>query len=476
MNATQSLEMAQYRVASHYIGKLRQIDVAIQGNRENSAYWFQLIEQDWTQIKHWQQWSVLQSKENLQNAKLCMEFATEGHEYFSVRQSTLDRLIWYRAALVAAQQTGDERRERQLLYSVGSTAYQIGNFEEAEQCAKRLLDLGEIAKDYHSLGDGWFITGNLHSHRTELDAAEAAFRKAAAYFERSKAELMLGHAEQGIARVLIFRGHYEEALVYATHYLSIIQAYGREADFSLAFQTLSNIHTRLGNLVAAKEYALKAVENSRRLGYVRMIPSNLLILGYAELGLNELESAWEHFQETITASRINSAKFDLAAATYSLGDVRIRQNNFTEAMNYFEQALALANESHIAAYQSLCSIVIAYIQATMHEVNTASLSLRVGAQIALQINSNILLAKALISAVKLCQEMGKLTTAAEWSGLLVMHSEHAEPKIVDEICNQLEVVLGSDSYRAAFKRGQQFRLDTTITELISLIDASVFKS
>ncbi len=138
---------------------------------------------------------------------------------------------------------------------------------------------------------------------------------------------------QGIARIMIFRGRYDEALIYATRYMEIIAAAGREIDFSLAYHTLSNIYTRLGNLHEAKSYALKAVENSRRLGYVKMIPGNLLILGYAELALNELDAAWDHFQETITASRANQSDFNLTAATYSLGDVRLRQNNLAEALS-----------------------------------------------------------------------------------------------------------------------------------------------
>jgi tetratricopeptide (TPR) repeat protein len=303
MIETPILQAVQYRLTQHYIGKLRQANLALEHTRENSNYWFRLIEQDWAQIKNWQEWTSVRSADDLQCALFCVTFGAEGHEYVSVRQSPAERLIWYRQALVAAQQIGDAHKERMLLYHVGTTSYQVGDIEEAEQCAKRLLAVGRSPKDRLSLGDGWFIIGNIHSHRTELDAAESAFRKALKHFEACHAEMMLGHAAQGIARIMIFRGQYEEALTYATQYLKIIEAAGRESDFSLAYHTLSNIHIRLGNLDEAKNYGLKAVEIARRLGYIRMIPSNLLMLGYAELALNELDSAWDHFQETITAAR-----------------------------------------------------------------------------------------------------------------------------------------------------------------------------
>ncbi len=472
MIATQLLETAQYRLATHYVSKLKQVDLALQRNRENSSYWFRLIEQDWAQIKHWQQWAASRSANNPQSAQLCVAFATEGHEYVSIRQSTTDRLVWYRQALAAAEANGDATRARRLLYHVGSTAYQVGNYEEAEQYAKRLLEIGRQSKDRLSLGDGWFITGNLHSHRTELDAAESAFRKAVQYFESCHAEMMVGHAVQGIARIMLFRGQYEEALAHAAHYLSIIQAFGREADFSLAYQTLSNIHTRLGNLEEAKSYGLKAVEISRRLGFVRMVPSNLLILGYAEIALNELDAAWGHFQETITASRIYSAKFDLTAATYSLGDVRMRQNKYAEALGYYQEAFDLANQSRIAAYQSLCSLAIAYIKAIQHEVDASRSALHVGAEIALQIKSAILLAKALIPAVKLWQEIGQLEPAAEWSGLLTIRTEHAEPKLVDSLCKALEAEIGKAQYQLAAERGKRLSLEAAVAQVLNALSST----
>ena len=469
MIASQPLETVQHRLAQHYVTKLRQVGQALQRNRENSSHWFRVLEQDWAQIKHWQQWTADHSNDNVQSAELCVAFGTDGHEYLTIRQSTGERLIWYRQALAAAQQRSDDKRVWQLLYDVGAMAYQTGAFEEAEQCAKRLLEIGKTAKDRLSLGHGWFITGNLHSHHSELDAAEAAFNKALKNFERCHAEMMVGHALQGIARIMIFRGQYQEALIHAERYLSIIQTFGREADFSLAYHTLSNIHTRLGNLSDAKGYALKAVDNSRRLGFVRMLPSNLLILGYAELALNELDAAWDHFQETITGSRRNSAKFDLTAATYSLGDVRMRQKQYSEALSYYQEALNLANESRIAAYQSLCSLQMAYIYALRHEIDESRKVLQVGAEIALHMKSDILLAKALIPAVKLWQDMDESETAAEWSGLLSIRTEHAEPQLVQNICKVLEAEIGTEFYQQAAKRGQQLRLDAAVSNMLKML-------
>lgn len=467
----QNMETAQYRLAEHYIGKLRRANIGLQHKRANSDHWFQLVEDDWSQIRNWQRWTAARSRQNIRCAQLCLDFGMDGLEYVSVRQSPAERLLWYRQALEAAQACGEEQKARRMLYMVGTTAYQSGGYEEAEQCGKRLLELGRSANDHLSQGEGWFITGNLHAHRTELDAAEAAFSRALSHFETCGDDMMAGHALQGLARVMLFRGKYDAALLYANRYMQIITAAGRESDFCLAYHTLSNIHTRLGNLNEAKSYAQKAVAIARRLSFVRMIPSNLLILGYAELALNELDAARGHFLEVVVAARASSAAFDLTAATYSLGDVCLRREQHDEALRYYQEALALANESRIAAYRSLCSIVIAYIQVLHHEIEAAQAALRTGAEVALQINSDILLAKALIPAVVLWQALGKLDAAAELSGLLTAHPEHAEQKLVERICQTLETAVSSQSYAAAAARGQQLKLDEAVRTLVAALAA-----
>ncbi|MEZ4672026.1 MAG: hypothetical protein R3E39_29325 [Anaerolineae bacterium] len=468
---TQTLESAQYRLVEHYIEKLRRANLGLRDKRHNSNHWFQQVEDDWAQIRSWQRWTATRSQSNRRCAQLCVHFGMDGDEYVSVRQSPTERLLWYRQALQAAQVCDDSERERRLLYLVGTTAYQSGGYEEAEQCSQQLLQAGRAAKDQQAQGEGWFITGNLHSHRTELDAAEAAFHKAVKHFEKGGVEIMAGHAVQGLARIMIFRGNYDAALKYATRYMQIIEAAGRESDYCLAYHTLSNIHTRLGNLQDAKSYAQNAVAIARRLGYLRMIPSNVLMLGYAELALEELDAAWGHFQEVVEAARANSAAFDLTAATYSLGDVCLRRGQYAEALRHYQDALAVAVESRIAAYRSLCAISMAQAHMRLHDSAAAQETLKTGAEVALQIKSDILLAKALIPAMMLWQALGKLEAAAELAGLLTLHTEHGEQKTVEPIAHELEATLGRTVYAAAAGRGQQRKLDEVVKALLAQLPA-----
>ena len=150
--------------------------------------------------------------------------------------------------------------------------------------------------------------------------------------------------------------------------------------------------------------------------------------------------------------------------------MRLRQNNYAEALDYYQQALALAVESRIAAYRSLCSIGIAYIHALHHEIDASRSALREGADVALQIKSDILMAKALIPAVKLWQVTNNAEQAAVLSGLLTLHPEHAEQKLVDELCKELETEMGVVSYQGAVVRGKQLKLDAAVKELLLLLN------
>lgn len=124
----------------------------------------------------------------------------------------------------------------------------------------------------------------------------------------------------------------------------------------------------------------------------------------------------------------------------------------------------------LAAYRSLCSTGIAFIYTLQHEYAAARGALRTAAETALEIKSDILLAKALIPATKLWQETGRLETAAEWSGLLLLHPEHAEQQTVDAICAQLQAEIGTSRYLSAAERGKTLTLKNAVTDVLRQLD------
>ena len=240
MTTALSLSTAQFRLARHYVDVMRRANAAIQRGHGNRAYWYNRIEQDWGQIRHWQTWSAEASEADREHSQVCLDFSIQGLEILRVRQSPPERIAWLRQALEVAQRIDDGAAERTILHELGHTYFLIGEGDEAEQTAQHLLEIAEASKDDFNIGRAWYVLGQVGIFRGTLDVAEDAFRKSVVLLERAEAEAELGRAFQGMGRTAMYRGDNQSAYDYFLRYLNIVEDSGREAEQGPAYLTMSS--------------------------------------------------------------------------------------------------------------------------------------------------------------------------------------------------------------------------------------------
>ena len=68
------LAQAEYRLAQHYLNKLRRLNDAIRRGRANASYAVAEFDLEWDQIKHWQSWTCRSEADDAARALLCIEF------------------------------------------------------------------------------------------------------------------------------------------------------------------------------------------------------------------------------------------------------------------------------------------------------------------------------------------------------------------------------------------------------------------
>ncbi len=121
MTTAPSFTVVLQRLAQHYLDTSRQANVAIHRGRGNRDYWYDRIDQDWGQIRHWQAWSASAPDADSSQAHICLNFSIAGLNVLRVRQSPPERITWLRQALVAARRTHSGAAERTILYEHGHT-------------------------------------------------------------------------------------------------------------------------------------------------------------------------------------------------------------------------------------------------------------------------------------------------------------------------------------------------------------------
>ncbi|MEO8396402.1 MAG: hypothetical protein ABI700_25640, partial [Chloroflexota bacterium] len=145
------LQTAQYRLARHYLNKLRTADEAVRRGQASVSYGRTLFAQDWEQIKLWQAWAAQRESGDKLSAQLCKDFPLAGLEVLAIHTSSVDYALWLEHGLEAAQQLHDDDAERALCYELAMTYYRLGTLEKVERLANRLLALGEAAQDCLSI-------------------------------------------------------------------------------------------------------------------------------------------------------------------------------------------------------------------------------------------------------------------------------------------------------------------------------------
>jgi hypothetical protein len=92
-------------------------------------------------------------------------------------------------------------------------------------------------------------------------------------------------------------------------------------------------------------------------------------------------------------------------------------------------------------------------------------------KVAWEIGTPHFLAKSLAAAITLWQACGKFEQAAVWAGLLMQSTHLLHPSLFDmAVFPQLEAALGPQRYHDALERGKALILETTLSEIMSLIN------
>src|SRR5262245_49862939 len=142
-----SLQTTQFRLARHYLNKLRTADTAVRHGQASAAYGLTLFDQEWEQIQLWHDWVAKRNGSDKESTRLCKEFPLAGLAVLANRNDAADQEKWLVTALEAARQLGDREAERTLCYELFMTCYRLGIPEKIDSYASQLLQLGEAAKD-----------------------------------------------------------------------------------------------------------------------------------------------------------------------------------------------------------------------------------------------------------------------------------------------------------------------------------------
>jgi tetratricopeptide (TPR) repeat protein len=463
-----TLSDTQYRLARHYLDKLRQADEAVCRGQANVSYGLKLFDQEWEQIQYWQAWAAKRGRNDETSAQLCKEFPLAGLEILANRNNAADQALWFLTAMEAAQQLRDCESERILCYQLFMTYRRLGMLDKVEYFASQLLKLGEATNDRLSIERALLGFGFVAEDRGMFAEAESYYQHVLQLSTELCVDTEIAQALNGLGTVASYLGEYQKAYPFFLRQLELMEATGKKSQVCHALLMMGHVLLGLKEYPRAESYLQRAVNMGRVFGFQRLVGVSLLHLGSSALEQNQLEIAYDYTDEGLRAVRRLGVVRQIMSGLSEQGYILLRMGDLPTALARLQEGLQLARES--GRLRNICDLQcnLANTYLALNDLDTARSALHEALTLAQRLRLRPEKVKALSIAVAYDLCLGRYEQAAVWAGSLLGNAA-LDGVLVAPIYVKLERVLGTERYHAALQNGQALHLDDVVDGAISVV-------
>ncbi len=468
MTMVMALQRTQYRLARHYLNKLRTANAAVQRGQSSAAFGTALFDQEWEQIRHWQSWAASRWSQDRISARLCKEFPLAGLEILASRNNATDQAAWFLSAFEAAQQLHDHEAERTLCYKLLMISYRLGLADQIEAYASQLLQLGEAAKDDLSVQRALFGFGLVAEERELYAEAESYYQQALQLALELGDDNETGQALNGLGTVATYLGDYQKAYPYFLRQLELMETTGSKSDMCHALLSMGGLLLWMKDYAHADDYLERAVTMSRTLGLRRLLGVSLIHLGASALEQNHLESAFRNLTEGLEMVRSVGVVRQISTGLSLLGYTWLRLGDPQSALTHLNEGLALARETNSPRNIFNLQANLAKTYLVLNDLDSVRSVLLEILSHAQTTGGYPQMVEAISIAAAYFQCLGQDQQAAVWIGTILGDNE-LDQAFVTPLYANLEAALGAERYQAALQTGKTRVPDDVAAEILNLL-------
>ncbi len=457
------VQQTQHRLAQHYLKKLQQASHAMnQPGTGNRTHWIKTIEQDWSQIKQWRDWSAV--AEQTERARLCVDFCTTASIATSTQQTTLETIDILRKGLQATRLLHDWANEGEILYMLGLNHLRLQQTPETRSCAEGLMRCGEKLQDDRMIGRAWYLLACVSHSSGDFAAAEAQYTHSRELLEAIDSKEMVS-VWSGFGHVAYFQGNYQASHDYHTKAMELALLLNDEPNVAVAHLSLAGVCLQLKDVQQALHHAQSTLSIARRLSFLPLIPHALTMLANVNRQLGQFDEARTYYEEVLGITRATLSFDSVISALMGLGRVHALQGDGDKASTHFLDALTMAQENNIVIRIPPLAEELVQIYLSRDDIVRAREYLGALVASARVLNTTRFYAKTVFVAAALWHSDGESEQAAQWMGLLEQYAEHLDSHQITRLSDALRDTLGDERYEAAIASGQSLGLDDVMRGL-----------
>jgi tetratricopeptide (TPR) repeat protein len=455
----------EYRLARHYLNKLRTVNDAMQRGQSNVWYSLTVFDQEWEQIRHWQAWTAQRAPEDELRARLCIEFPLTGLEVLANRNNAEVQIKWLQAGLEAARELQDKEAVRSLGYELMMVYYRLGSLEAGRDIAHQLLDLGEEANDLVCIERAHFGLAVYSEERGKYSDAEQSYQQALRLSRKLGVTTEIGRALNALGGVAQYVGEFEKSYQYVSQYLELMELHGKQNRVCHALISLGESLLSLKAYTDAEQCLQRAVRMCRSLGFQRLLGVGLLTLGALALAEDNLDMAQTYVTEGLQEVRAVGVQRQIVSGLTKLGYIDLLHEDFAGAFGHLQEGLEIARDVGNPRYICEVQLALAHAFIAVNDYDSARDILHESLSIVQSIESRSQKIRILSGVVAYFQLLGHHKQAAIVAGA-IKDELLVDAPFFGGVRAQLETTLGTADYHEALAKGARRSLEEIIAEVL----------
>ena len=250
-------------------------------------------------------------------------------DFVYLQRGRPDLAVYAPLALQIQEERGDLYVQAEILNIMGINAYYQGRWREAVDLYERSRDLRLRIGD----GEGAALALNniaeIISDQGRPKEAEGLFREALRAFRAAGSGMMTGLAIGNLGRVASREGRFDEALSLLERSVELLRNVGDLAQSYESETRLAELFLLEGRwseaLVAARQTLVKAEGLD---GVSPQVPALRRIIGYALVGLGDVDKARIALEASLEAGRARDADYEVAMTLQALSELFPRDDSW----------------------------------------------------------------------------------------------------------------------------------------------------
>lgn len=473
MEHEQRLLAAQYRLAQHYLDKLRATQKVYSLGNESVTHALMMFDREREQVKQWQAWASTHAGQDKQAAALCSEYARSGPDIFKLRLLPQEYLAWLEVALESARRLGDRRAEVTHLLEMWEMSILIIEYPHVVDYAQQALTIARQIDDQPLLAQALRVCGDAANIQGNLEEAQRYYEQGLVLYQAIGDQKGMAILFEMLGVLALSRRESAAAQNYLEQSLVFYRITGYQAGLASCLNNLGYLAIRSGDYSAARDHLEQSLALQRMLGNKEGISSALSNLGTAAYYQGAYALAQIYFEQGLATSRASGIREQIAISLYKLGQVTMAQGDLLKARDCFEQSLVLSRSISPGTLFPVSLGNLALIYLRLHQESLAYATLREGLEVTCSLAAPFAHAKllVLVAAARMWVLRGKPLQAASWLGL-VGNDPHPAVKMTDiqkdmqAARAECEAEVPPEQFAAAWEEGKALEVDSVMGEIL----------